>query len=142
MTDPGARRALLRGPRSWRVAAFAWTAIVIVFGVLPVQGTVNAIAEGHDTLLTSAAHFVEYAILAFVLAVALDDWRTTLRALVGAGVAAACLGALIELVQAPLPYRDCQLSDAVINVAGAGAGLALFSLAARSRARRRLSRRG
>jgi len=57
-------------------------------------------------------------------------------------VAAACLGALIELVQAPLPYRDCQLSDAVINIVGAGAGLALFSLAARSRARRRLSRRG
>jgi VanZ family protein len=142
MTDPGARQALLRGPRSWRIAAFAWAAIVVVVGVLPTQGTVKAIAEGHDSLLTSAGHFVEYAILAFVVAVALDDWRTSPRALAGAGVMAACLGALIELIQAPLPYRDCQLSDALTNIVGAGAGLIVFSLAAWMRARRRRSRRG
>lgn len=131
----------MRGPRAWRIAAVAWTAIVVAFGVLPTQGMVHAIAEGRDSLLTSAGHFVEYAILAFVLAVALDAWRVGQRALVGAGLAAG-LGALIELVQAALPYRDCQLSDALINVAGAGAGLAVFSLAARSRARRRRARRG
>jgi VanZ family protein len=132
----------MRGPRAWRRAAAAWTAVVVAFGVLPTQGTVHAIAEGHDTLLTSAGHFLEYAILAFVLAVVLDDWRVSFRALVGAGVAAAGLGVVIELVQALLPYRDCQLADAVVNIAGAVAGLAAFSLVAKSRARRRRWRRG
>jgi len=132
----------MRGPHSWRVAAGVWTAIVVLFGVLPTQGTIHVIAEGHDAPLTSAGHFLEYAILAFVLAVALDDWRASYRALVGAGVAAAGLGTLIELVQAALPYRDCQLADVMVNVVGACAGLAVFSLAARSRARRRRSRRG
>jgi len=132
----------MRGPRAWRIAAVAWTAIVVAFGLLPTQGTIHAIAEGRDALLTSAGHFLEYAILAFVLAVTLDDWRAGYRALVGAGVAAACLGTLIELAQALLPYRDCQLADAVGNVVGAGAGLAVFSLVARSRARRRRARRG
>jgi VanZ family protein len=142
MTDPGLRGRLLRGPRAWRIAAAIWTAIVVAFGLLPTQGTIHAISEGRDALLTSSGHFFEYAILAFVLAVALDDWRTGYRALVGAGVAAASLGALIELVQAALPYRDCQLADAVVNVAGAAAGLVAFSLAARARARQRRARRG
>jgi len=132
----------MRGPRVWRIAAVAWTAIVVSFGLLPTQGAIHAIAEGQDALLASVGHFVEYAILAFVLAVALDDWRAGYRALVGAGVAAACLGTLIELAQALLPYRDCQLADAVVNVAGVAFGLAVFSLAARSRARRRRSRHG
>lgn len=140
MTVPAPRGEPLRGPRAWRIATVAWTAIVVAFGLLPTQGTIHAIAEGRDALLTSAGHFLEYAILAFVLAVALDDWRIGYRSLVGAGVAAACLGALIELAQALLPYRDCQLADAVVNIAGAGVGLVVFSLAAR--ARRRRSRRG
>jgi VanZ family protein len=136
------RVTLLRGPRAWRIAAFVWTAIVIAFGVLPTQGTIHAISEGRDAAVTSAGHFVEYAILAFILAVVLDDWRPSSRALFGAFVAAAGLGAIIELVQAPLPYRDCQLADALVNAAGACAGLVVFSLAARIRVRRRRSRRG
>ena len=131
----------MRGPRRWRIAAMAWTAIVVAFGVLPTQGTIHAVAGGHDALLTSAGHFVEYAVLAFVLAAALDGWRVGYRALIAAGLAAA-LGALIELVQVVLPYRDCQLSDALVNIAGACAGLAVFSLAASSRARRRRAHRG
>lgn len=132
----------MRGPRAWRIAAVTWTAIVVAFGLLPTQGAIHVIAAGRDALLTSAGHFLEYAILAFLLAVALDDWRVGYRALVGAGAMATCLGLLIELAQAVLPYRDCQLTDAGVNVAGAGVGLAVFSLAARSRARRRRARRG
>lgn len=132
----------MRGPRAWRIAALVWTAIVVAFGVLPTQGTIHAMAEGHDTLLASGGHFGEYAVLAFILAVVLDDWRPSSRALFGAFVAAAGLGAIIELVQAPLPYRDCQLSDALVNAVGACAGLVVFSLVARIRVRRRRSRRG
>ena len=134
----------MRGSRGWRVAAVAWAAAIVVFGVLPTQGVVHAVAEGRggDELLTSAGHFAAYVILAFVLAVALDDWRLSRRAVVGAAALAVSLGVAIELVQAPLPYRDCQLRDALVNAAGAALGLAVFSVAARARARRPRGRRG
>jgi VanZ family protein len=48
------------------------------------------------------------------------------------------LGVSIELVQAPLPYRSCELVDAVADDA---VGLAAFSAAAWARGRRR-ERRG
>jgi len=134
----------MRGSRGWRVAAVAWAAAIVVFGVLPTQGVVHAVAEGRggDELLTSAGHFAAYVILAFVLAVALDNWRLSRRAVVGAAALAVSLGVAIELVQAPLPYRDCQLRDALVNAAGAALGLAVFSVAARARARRPRGRRG
>jgi VanZ family protein len=93
-------------------------------------------------VLTSAGHFAAYTILAFLLAVALDDWRLSRRAVLGAAALAISLGAAIELVQAPLPYRDCQLGDALVNAAGAALGLALFSVVARARGRRPRVRRG
>jgi VanZ family protein len=126
----------MRGSRGWRVAAVAWAAAVIISGVLPTQGVVHAVAEGRDDLLASAGHFVSYAVLAFLLAIALDDWRLSRRAVLGAAALAVALGVAIELVQAALPYRDCQLGDALVNAAGAALGLAAFSAAARARARR------
>ncbi|MEI6449848.1 MAG: VanZ family protein [Actinomycetes bacterium] len=134
----------MRGSRGWRVAAVAWAAAIVVFGVLPTQEVVHAVAEGRggDELLTSAGHFAAYVILAFVLAVALDDWRLSRRAVLGAAALAVSLGVAIELVQAPLPYRDCQLADALVNAAGAALGLGFFSAAARARARRPRGRRG
>src|SRR5665647_2237687 len=58
------------GSRGWRVAAVACAVAIVVFGVLPTQGVVHAIAEGRDDLLTSAGHFASYALLAVVSAVA------------------------------------------------------------------------
>ncbi|MCX6374257.1 MAG: VanZ family protein [Actinobacteria bacterium] len=124
------------------MAAVAWAAAIVVFGVLPTQGTVHAVSRGWDDLATVAGHFAAYALLAFVLAVALDDWRLSRRALLGAAALAVGLGAAIELVQAPLPYRDCQLGDALVDAAGAALGLAVLSVAVRARARRSRWRRG
>jgi VanZ family protein len=132
----------MRGPRAWRVAAALWAAAIIVFGVIPVQEAVHAVAEGHEGPLTASGHFAEYAALAFVLAVALDDWRLSRRAILGAFALAVGLGVAIELVQALLPYRDCQLSDALVNAAGAALGAAIFSVVARAKARRPRSHRG
>jgi VanZ family protein len=132
----------MRGSRAWRVAAVAWAAAVVISGVLPIQGVVHAVAEGRDDLLAAAGHFVSYAVLAFLLAIALDDWRLSRRAVLGAAALAVALGVAIELVQAALPYRDCQLGDALVNAAGAVLGLAAFSAAARARARRPRWRRG
>jgi VanZ family protein len=132
----------MHGPRAWRAAAIAWTVVVVVFGVLPTHGAVHAVAAGHDDVLASAAHFGEYATLAFVVAVALGGWPLPGRALLWAGVYAVGLGALIELAQVPLPYRDGQLGDVVANAAGAALGLALVSLTGRLKARRPRERRG
>lgn len=132
----------MSGPRGWRVAAAVWTAGVIVFGVLPTHGAVHAVAAGHDDALASVAHFAEYAVLAFIVAVALGGWPASRRALVRAGAYAIGLGALLEVAQVPLPYRDGQLSDVVVNAAGAALGLVLVSLVGRLRARRPRWRRG
>ena len=132
----------MHGQRAWRTAAIAWTIVVVVFGVLPTLGMVHTIAAGLDDRAASPAHFGEYAVLAVVVAVALGGWPLPPRALLWAGVYAIGLGALIELVQVPLPYRDGQLSDVVVNAAGATLGLALVSLTGRLRARRPRERRG
>jgi len=132
----------MRGSRGWRVAAVAWAAAIVVFGVLPTQGAVHVIAKGLDDLLTSAGHFASYAVLAFVLAVARDDWRVSRHAVLGAAAVAVSLGVAIELVQAPLPYRDCQVGDALVDVAGAALGLVVFSAVARARERRPRWHRG
>ena len=125
----------MRGSRAWRVAAVVWAAAIVVFGVLPTQGLIHGVAGGRDDQVTSAGHFAAYVVLAFVLAVALDDWRLSRRAVLGAAVLAVSLGVAIELVQATLSYRDCQLADALIDAVGAALGLVVFSAAARTRAR-------
>jgi VanZ family protein len=127
---------MTHGAQRWRVAALAWTAGVIVFGVLPTHDAVHAFAAGHDDALTSLAHFSEYALLAFVVAAAFGGWPPARRSLLWAGVYAVGLGALIEVVQVPLPYRDGQLSDAAVNAAGVAFGLVVVSVAGRLRARR------
>jgi VanZ family protein len=125
--------------RRWRIAA-AWAAVILVSGVLPTQSTVRAISGGHDDLVTTAGHFAAYVLLGFLLGVALCGWEPRGSALVLGLVLAAVLGGAIELVQAPLSYRGAQLSDFVVDVAGAAAGLAAFSAVAL--VRRPRSRRG
>jgi len=126
-------------PRSWRVAAAAWAVAIFVSGVLPTESVVKAVSEGHDTLTTTAAHLAAYALLGFLLGVALGGWRVEPGRLALALALASALGGVVEVVQGPLPYRDAQVVDFLVDVAGAAAGLAVFSAvawAARSRSRR------
>jgi VanZ family protein len=132
----------VKGARLWRVAALVWTLVIIVFGVVPTRGVVHEVARGHGDLLTSAAHFGEFVLYAFVLAVAIGGWRRDWRALSGAALIAVGLGVAVELVQALLPYRDAQIGDALVDVVGVAVGLLAFSLAAGMRARQRPSHRG
>jgi VanZ family protein len=111
----------------WRVAAVAWAVVIFVSGVIPTQSTVHAISGGHDSLATTIGHFMAYVALGFLLGVAFSGWRVdTGRLMLGLALAAA-LGGAIELVQGPLSYRDAQVVDFVVDVAGAGVGLVLFS---------------
>ena len=124
----------------WRVAAEAGAAAIFISGVLPTSSTVHALSGGHDTFTTTAAHFAVYALLGFLLGVALGGWRIDAGRLALGLALAAALGGVIELAQGPLSYRDAQLVDFIVDVAGAAAGLLVFS--ASVRATRPRSRRG
>jgi hypothetical protein len=132
----GVEPPLLRGPRHWRVAAVVLVALIVVLGVIPTHETLHAVVGGGEDTAANSAHFIEYAALAFVLAVALEGWRPSRRGLALAGLASIALGIGIELVQLALPYRSAQLSDGLLDVAGTLVGLALVSWAARMRAKR------
>jgi len=125
--------------RFWRGAAAVWAGMIFVSGVVPTRSVVRAVSDGHETLTTTVAHFMVYAVLGFLLGLALGGWRTDFRRLALALALAVALGGAIELIQGPLSYRDAQLADFIVDVAGAAAGLAVFSVAAaveRSRSRR------
>jgi VanZ family protein len=125
--------------RGWRIAAAVWAGAIAVSGVLPTRGVVHAVSGGRDGVVASAGHFAAYALLGFLLGVALGGREPSGRVLLKALALAAALGAAVEVVQAPLSYRDAQLSDFVVDVAGAAVGLAAIRCVAwvrRSRSRR------
>jgi VanZ family protein len=126
--------------RAWQVAAAVWAGVILVTGVLPTQSAVSTISGGHEDLATTAGHFASYALLGFLLGVALGGWRVKRDRVLLALALAAGLGGLIELVQLLLPYRDGQVVDALVNAAGAAVGLAVFSAVVS--ARRSRSHRG
>ena len=123
-------------PGRWRAAAAVLTVAIVVLGIVPIGGVVEAV--GPPDPVTTTGHFVAYAALAFVLAVALSGWRATGRALVVTFALAVALGAGVEVLQGPIPYRDSSLLDLAVDAAGAAVGLAVFSAVAlgrRSRSR-------
>lgn len=118
----------MTGPsRPWRIAVVAWAAVITASGLLPTRSTVQAISGGRDGTVTTAGHFAAYILLGFLLAAALGGRQVRVRELLVGFTLATALGGAIELIQAPLPYRDAQASDFVVDVAGAVLGLALFS---------------
>lgn len=119
------------GARTPFLAAATWTALIVVAGVMPIQRFVGAVAPGRETAATLAGHFLEYCILAILLAAALSGRRSASRRAALVMALAVSLGVVIEAVQAFLPYRDCQLVDVLVNAAGAACGLVVLSAVAR-----------
>ena len=130
----------MRGPHAWKVIAVLWAAVIVLFGVVPTHEALAATAGARENLVASLGHFFEYAFLAFALAVAFGGWKVEARAIALSAAIAVALGWAIEVVQLPLPYRDFQVSDGLVDVAGVTAGLALFSALAVWRAARRPAR--
>lgn len=118
------------GARAWRYAAVAWALVVVLLGLVPTHAALQAVAGQRETAATVVGHFLEYALLAFLLAAALGGWRRERHAAAVAALLAVGLGILIEAVQALLPYRDAQLLDVMVNAAGTALGLAVFSAVA------------
>lgn len=125
--------------RGAAAVALAWGAVVLAFALLPTHGVLSSVAGERETLTTQVGHFAEFALLAALV----ERWLKARGALaaetglalapshmapaVGAWLATVAYGAAIEGVQLPLPYRDGQLADLVIDAAGALAGLVVLS---------------
>lgn len=117
--------------RRWRAVALVWAVAIVVLGVVPIGSVVEVV--GPPDPVTTAGHFVAYAVFGFVLVIALGGWQVTSRALAIAFAVAVSLGGVIELIQGPIPYRDTSLLDLAVDAAGAALGLAVVSAVARAR---------
>ena len=117
------------GRRPWQVAAAAWAAVILATGLLPTQTAVEAFSRGHDTAATTAGHFAAYLLLGLLLGAALSGLRAAWIRMLSTLALAALLGGVIEVAQAPLPYRDAELLDFLVNIAGATVGLLLLRAA-------------
>jgi VanZ family protein len=117
--------------RRWLLAALGWAAVIVTFGLVPLQAALDATAgPKHEDQTTAAGHFVEYAVLATLLALALGGWSGRRRSFPLAFAGAALLGLAIEGVQGFLPWRDAQLTDVLVNTLGSACGLAATALVA------------
>lgn len=121
----------------WLIAAIGWAVAIVVAGTLPTQRLVAALAPQREAATTAAGHFIEYCVLAILVSGAMRASQSgVVRALWPVAIAA-MLGALVEAVQAFLPYRDAQFSDAVVNLLGATVGAAAFGVVSAARRSRR-----
>lgn len=117
--------------------ALAWAGIVLAFAVMPVHQFFEETVGERETLATQVGHFLEFALLAALLARwACARMGSPSQAVVAAWLAATAYGALIEVLQMPLPYRSAQWGDLAMDAAGAGAGLVVAVVLRWSRRRR------
>ena len=134
--------------------ALAWAGVILAFAVLPTHAALSRTVGDRETFATEAGHFLEFAVLAWLVAWwlaarggsatgganggegATPGAEGSLRDAALAWAAVASYGAIIEVVQLPLSYRSAQWSDVAIDAAGALAGLLAFSCGRVWRARK------
>jgi VanZ like family len=151
----GTAPAPRQGERLAARVTLAWAGVVLVFALLPLHGFLHETVGERESLTTQIGHFVEFAVLAALAAwwvgcrdgstgVAAGDgrtpgagesWTRSARGTLLAWAATVAFGAAIEVVQIPLPYRSAQLSDLLLDGAGALAGALVFSAGRGLRAR-------
>lgn len=95
-----------------------YAALVFVVSVIPV-----ATPGPPGAHLDKVAHLCEYLLLAWLLVHAVRSSEGAARPLWWAWIWATGYGALIELVQAFIPWRSAELGDAIANALGAAVGL-------------------
>ena len=107
--------------RSWQRIAAAYAVLVFVVSVIPVAPN---LAPGH---LDKAVHLCEYLLLAWLLVQVFRMQRQP-RQLWTAWWWATAYGATLELVQALIPWRSAEWTDALANALGAAAGILIARL--------------
>ncbi len=154
------RRAGVSDERLARRLTLGWAAAILVFALVPTHTALSATVGERETLTTQVGHFIEFAVLAALglwwmstrtpgpgdagargdPEAGLADGAASLRFFVGVWAAVVAFGALIEMLQAPIPYRSAQVGDLVMDAAGAAAGLLAFSCVRALRGQRRRRR--
>ncbi len=95
----------------------AYAVGLFIVSVVPVQPTVSI------RHLDKLFHLCEYLLFAWLLIQAVRRSRMQPRTVrLRAWLYATSYGALIELIQAFLPWRSAELADALANAVGAGFG--------------------
>ena len=132
-----------RRPGEWvaRQGWLVWALLIVLGGVLPLAQMFGWEESDTLSLVSSATHAVEYAVMAILFAVA---WRWRVPGSTGLLPAAAlsmALGLVVELIQGLLSYRDFSIADLAVNAAGIAVGLLLLVVARRLREASGWSRR-
>lgn len=129
------RIAFVSPHRRQRLAALSWTLLVVVALSVPLpQGPPGGLLDelGADKWV----HVALFAVHAALVAAA--SRASAGRAALAGAALAALLGALGELWQGLLPWREAEAWDLVADVVGAAAGALLWRAGAARRARRDL----
>jgi len=136
MTAAGRRANTWSRRWGWAV----WGVAILAGAVLPPEWLLGAAPRDSWSALATAAHALEFALLAALLV-----WRLTPQpapavptagAVALACAAAAAAAVVVELLQRPLPYRSFDVWDLVADAAGIGVGAAIVSVAYRRRVAR------
>ena len=115
------------GPVRWLVT-IAFVALVIILSVTPGRDQTNDsvfvwLVVNTPTLLQKLLHVGVYALLAFLLAWALEDVGSRPVRFALAATVAIGLGATLEWYQTQVPGRFGTLLDVLLNAGGAVVGL-------------------
>lgn len=124
--------------RDWAWAL--WAVLVLAVSVVPAEWLLGAAPRGAWSVLSSAAHAIEFCVLTVLL-----FWRSSVQPKparkLGSGVlccagAAFALAVVVEAVQWLLPYRSFEARDLAADAAGIAAALAFSCLIFRGAGRR------
>lgn len=110
--------------RPYALVAMLWAAVMFFAAFTRATPGVCMLFPQEDKVL----HFLEYACFAFLLYQSFSHAsgvRTIRRAAILTAVIAAAYGGALELMQAYLPYRDCNALDFMANCAGVAFTLGL-----------------
>lgn len=109
---------------------FRWLAVGFVAGVLfmlmviPTETAPTPAVQTPVVGLDKWLHLVDYAVLVFILASALEASSQSVTARAWAWTSA--YGVALELLQWGIPYRAVSLGDITANLFGAGVGVGLW----------------
>jgi len=123
-----------------RYAWLVWLAVIFVFAVIPLAWFFHRQPSLDPSVVTTAGHVGEYAILTVLAAWAFLVRASVWRAAMGSALVAAVYGPLMEVVQSPLSYRAFDVRDIVADWVGVLAGVLAVSVVCWRAATKRVPR--
>ena len=114
-----------------RHALLVWSALMVIFAVLPLAWLFGSVSDTDVSLVTSLAHFAEFGCFTILAALTFRETLGVWRGLAAAAVAAIVFAVVTEMLQLPLPYRSFDVRDLYCDWAGAATAVLVLSVAYR-----------